>query len=51
METGLILWGRGVRAGVVLNETQTIDVAPTIAAILGLDLPDADGRPIAGAFK
>jgi predicted AlkP superfamily pyrophosphatase or phosphodiesterase len=51
METGLVLWGRGVRAGTILNETQTIDVAPTIASLLGLELPDADGRPIAGALE
>lgn len=50
METGLILWGSGIRAGVVLPETQTIDVAPTIARILGLGLPDADGQVIAGAL-
>jgi predicted AlkP superfamily pyrophosphatase or phosphodiesterase len=51
METGLIAWGAGVRGGWVLPVTNTIDVAPTIASILGLDLPDADGKPIAGIFK
>ena len=51
METGLIAWGAGVRGGWVLPVTNTIDVAPTIAMLLGLDLPDADGKPIAGIFK
>lgn len=51
METGLIVWGAGVRPGVVLPMTSTIDVAPTIAAMLGLELPDADGRPIVGVLK
>jgi hypothetical protein len=51
METGLIAWGAGVRAGWVLPVTYTIDVAPTIAAILGLELPDADGKPIVGVFQ
>jgi predicted AlkP superfamily pyrophosphatase or phosphodiesterase len=51
METGLIAWGAGVRSGWVLPTTNTIDVAPTIAAILGLDLPDADGKPIVGLFQ
>lgn len=50
METGLIAWGAGVRAGWVLPTTNTIDVAPTIAQILGLELPDADGKPIVGVF-
>jgi hypothetical protein len=30
--------------------TNTIDIAPTIAMILGLELPDADGKPIVGVF-
>ena len=51
METGFIAWGARARAGWVLPVTNTIDVAPTIAAILGLDLPDADGKPIVGVFK
>lgn len=48
METGLIAWGAGVRAGRVLPVTSTIDVAPTIAMLLGLELPEADGQPIVG---
>ncbi|HTK28883.1 MAG TPA: ectonucleotide pyrophosphatase/phosphodiesterase [Vicinamibacterales bacterium] len=51
METGLIAWGAGIRGGWTLPVTNTIDVAPTIAQILGLDLPDADGKPIVGVFK
>lgn len=50
METGFIASGAGVRAGVVLPVTNTIDVAPTIATILGLQLPDAEGKPIVGIF-
>lgn len=51
METGFIARGPGIRAGGVLPVTNTIDVAPTIALILGLDLPDAQGTPIVGIFK
>ena len=51
METGFIAYGAGIRAGWVLPVTNTIDVAPTIAQILGLELPDADGKPIVGIFK
>jgi predicted AlkP superfamily pyrophosphatase or phosphodiesterase len=50
METGLIAWGAGIRAGWMLPVTNTIDVAPTIAAILRLELPDAEGTPIVGVF-
>jgi len=51
METGFIAYGAGIRAGWVLPVTNTIDVAPTIAAILGLQLPQAEGKPIVGIFK
>jgi predicted AlkP superfamily pyrophosphatase or phosphodiesterase len=51
METALVLAGAGIRRGVRLPETRTLDVAPTIAALLGLPLPDADGQPIAGVLK
>lgn len=51
METGLILAGAGIRAGVRLPETRTIDVAPTIARLMGLTLAQAEGQPIAGALK
>jgi predicted AlkP superfamily pyrophosphatase or phosphodiesterase len=51
METGFIAWGAGVRAGWVLPTTNTIDVAPTIAMLLGLTLPDADGKPIVGVLQ
>ena len=50
METGFIAYGAGVRGGWVLPVTNTIDIAPTIATLLGLDLPDADGKPIVGVF-
>lgn len=51
METGLIMAGAGVRRGVVLAETRTIDIAPTIARLLGFELTQAEGQPIAGALK
>ena len=51
METGLIMAGAGIRRGVRLPETRTLDVAPTIATLLGLELPHAEGQPIAGAMK
>jgi predicted AlkP superfamily pyrophosphatase or phosphodiesterase len=39
--------GRGIRAGVALDAIRNVDVAPTIARLLGLDLPNADGTVLA----
>jgi predicted AlkP superfamily pyrophosphatase or phosphodiesterase len=36
--------GAGIRKGVRLERVRNLDVAPTIARLLGLSLPDADGR-------
>jgi predicted AlkP superfamily pyrophosphatase or phosphodiesterase len=36
--------GTGIREGVELEQVNNIDVAPTIARLMGLDLPDAEGR-------
>jgi predicted AlkP superfamily pyrophosphatase or phosphodiesterase len=36
--------GRGIKAGVTLDSMRTIDLAPTMARLLGLELTDVDGR-------
>ena len=36
--------GRGIKPGVTLESVDNVDVAPTAARLLGLDLKDADGR-------
>ncbi len=36
--------GAGIRQGVRLERIRNLDVAPTIARLLGLDLPNVDGR-------
>jgi predicted AlkP superfamily pyrophosphatase or phosphodiesterase len=41
-----VAWGRGVRPGVKLDRIENLDVAPTIAALLGLELPGVAGRPL-----
>ena len=51
METGFIASGAGIRTSLVLPLMSTIDVAPTIAWILHLDLRDVDGKPMIGMFK
>jgi hypothetical protein len=50
MHTGLIVSGARARRGSVLPETRTIDVAPTIAYLLGFDLRGAEGSPLVGAL-
>jgi predicted AlkP superfamily pyrophosphatase or phosphodiesterase len=44
MNAAFIAWGRGIKRGVRLGLIDNIDVAPTIARLLGQKLPDADGR-------
>jgi len=44
MATGFVAAGAGVRAGVTLPAMRLIDVAPTVARLLGLPARPADGR-------
>ncbi len=45
----LLALGRGVPAGVVLPPVEVLDLAPTVALLLGIDPPrDAEGHPIPG---
>lgn len=41
-----IAHGPGIKAGVQLGEIDNTSVGPTAAAILGLSLPSADGKPL-----
>lgn len=50
MRTGLIVAGSGVRSGVPLPLVRQIDLAPTVARLLGFDMPDADGLPLVGVL-
>jgi predicted AlkP superfamily pyrophosphatase or phosphodiesterase len=36
--------GRGIAAGVKLQTVNNVDIAPTAAALLGLELQNVDGR-------
>jgi predicted AlkP superfamily pyrophosphatase or phosphodiesterase len=54
METPFIISGKNVRAGVVFDDTSTMqfDVAATIAYIFGLKQPQVwIGRPVTGVFQ
>ncbi len=41
--TGFVAAGAGVRPGASVDRMRLIDIAPTVARLLGLDLPDAEG--------
>ncbi len=41
-----IVSGRGVKAGVKLGVVSNLDIAPTIAKLLGIALPSAKGKPL-----
>ena len=45
---GLVAWGAGVRSGMRVPSVSQIDVAPTVAALLGFELEGVDGRPLDG---
>lgn len=38
--------GAGIKKGVVLDRVRNLDVAPTLAKLMGLQLPDLDGRAL-----
>ncbi|HPU05582.1 MAG TPA: ectonucleotide pyrophosphatase/phosphodiesterase [Thermogutta sp.] len=41
-----VIWGPGIKPGTRLGKVQIVDIAPTIATLLGVELPDADGRAL-----
>ena len=46
----LVAWGHGVRRGVQLGTIRNVDVAPTVAALLGLKMENVDGRVLVEAL-
>jgi predicted AlkP superfamily pyrophosphatase or phosphodiesterase len=44
LQASFFAWGPAIKSGVVLHEIRNVDVAPTIAAVLGVKMPDVDGR-------
>jgi predicted AlkP superfamily pyrophosphatase or phosphodiesterase len=41
-----VAWGVGIKAGSELGEIRNIDVAPTIAKLLGVEMGDVAGKPL-----
>lgn len=50
MKAMCILSGAGIRQGGHLETIENIDVAPTVAKLLELDYPNADGKPLKAAL-
>lgn len=51
MKGCFVMSGAGVKKGVVLDDIHNTDVAPTIAHLLGVKMPDVDGRVLKEALK
>lgn len=51
MQAILVAWGAHIRRGVNLGTISNLQVAPTIARLLGVSLPAATDAPLAGALK
>jgi predicted AlkP superfamily pyrophosphatase or phosphodiesterase len=45
-----VAWGAGIRPGVRLGEISNLDVAPTIAKLLGLSMPNVEGKALSDAL-
>jgi predicted AlkP superfamily pyrophosphatase or phosphodiesterase len=51
MDAFLVAWGRGIRPGARLDRIRLVDVAPTVAALLGLRMEGVDGRAVEELLK
>ena len=51
MYTSLVLAGPGVKTGVTLPKARNLDIAPTIAALLGLEFGNTEGSPLNEALS
>ena len=46
-----IAHGRGIKPGVRLDEVSNLNLAPTIARLLNLQMPDAREKPLSAILK
>jgi hypothetical protein len=51
MYPALVLSGAGIARGARLGHVRNVDVAPTIAALLGVAFPGAEGRVLREALR
>ena len=50
MFTSVVISGRGVRRGARIGHVRSLDIAPTIAALLGFEMAEVEGRVLAEAL-
>jgi predicted AlkP superfamily pyrophosphatase or phosphodiesterase len=50
LAAAFMMAGAGIREGVSIDSVSMLDLAPTAASLLGVDLPAAEGRPLAEAL-
>lgn len=46
-----VAWGAAIKPGAKLLVVSNLDVAPSIARLLGISLPQAEGRPLTELFR
>jgi predicted AlkP superfamily pyrophosphatase or phosphodiesterase len=51
MDATFVAWGAGIKAGTKLGRIRNVDVAPTMAAILGVKMENVDGRVLKEILK
>ncbi len=51
MDGVFFAWGRGIKSGARLERIANLDVAPTVAALLGLEMKNVDGRVLRELLK
>lgn len=51
MQAIFLAWGDGIRPGVRLASISNLDVAPTIAALLGIEMDNVTGHPLNKILK
>ena len=51
MHTGLLISGSGVRQGVSMPLARQIDIAPTVARLLGFEMTAAEGVAMVGVLR
>ncbi len=51
LQTGLVAEGAGIAAGGKIERMKLIDIAPAVAKLLGLEMPDVEGRVPEGLLR